>query len=109
MKKALIITGLALACAPLASAEKHTIEYAVEGRDTVTVTYDSDTMTLSVGDVTVPFTVNEEKGEVCSEGPDGTPVCASFESDLRGADIGTSVNFTATNGDAGTATLVAVE
>ena len=109
MKKTLIVTCLALACTPMGVAERHTVEFAVEGQETLTITFDSETMMLTVGDVTVPFTVDEAKGEVCSEGPDGSEICTSFGSDLRSAEIGASTDFTATNGRAGTATLIAVE
>ncbi len=108
MNKLLGVLAATSLFATAASATVTTIEYAIEGGDTVSLSYDDSSMTVSDADGNASdYTYDEAGGTVCSNDPDGKPVCATFES--TGSEVGHTTPFSTDDGRSGTATITNVE
>lgn len=107
MKKITALVAVAAFAAAPAFAGSFTIEFAAEGAEPVVAVMDQDAGTATVGDKTAPYTFDAATNTLCIESEEG--ICATFEGDPQDPVVGYSSSFTATNGDAGVATIVAVD
>jgi hypothetical protein len=107
MKKFVLAAIAALALAGTAAAASTTVEFTnADGTKTV-IQFNGDGTSLVDGKTPGTYTADEAAKKICGKMPDGADVCATFES--WGKEVGHSTKYTATNGNAGTATITAIE
>ena len=107
MKKmitAIIAAGFIVAPALAASV---TVSFASDDGTTQEWTFDQETNTGTMGDLSVPYTFDQEAGVLCADIPDQGEVCATFEGVAQA--VGESARYTLSTGGAGTATITAME
>ncbi len=103
--------GLLIACAAFAAgaagAQTYTIEFAQDGGETQTWTFDGATSTATNdAGVSTPYTYDEAAKEICADVPEQGELCVTFAE--TGQDVGGTTTYTVSTGATGTATLVAV-
>lgn len=107
MKKfitAMIAAGFIAAPALAASV---TVSFASDDGTTQEWTFDQDSSMATMGDISAPYTFDEEAGVLCADIPDQGEVCATFEGVAQA--VGESARYTLSTGGAGTATITAME
>lgn len=107
MKKfvtAAIAAGLFAAPAFAASI---TISFASDDGPTQEWTFDQDTSMATMGDLSAPYTWDEEAKKLCVDIPEQGEVCGVFDSVAQA--VGETAGYTLTDGTTGTATITAME
>jgi hypothetical protein len=107
MKK--IITAMIAAgfIAAPAFAASVTVSFASEDGSTQEWTFDQETGMATTGDLSVPYTFDQEAGVLCADIPDQGEVCATFDGVAQA--VGDSTGYTLSTGGSGTATITAME
>ncbi len=107
MKKiitAMIAAGFIAAPALAASV---TVSFASDDGTTQEWTFDQETSMATMGDLSVPYTFDQEAGVLCADIPDQGEVCATFDGVAQA--VGDSAGYTLSTGGSGTATITAME
>jgi hypothetical protein len=105
MKKFLTVALAAGFVAAPAFAATITVSFANDDGTTQEWTFDGETATT--GDISVPYTFDEEAMKLCAEIPEQGEVCATF--DAVADAVGESAGYTLSTGGTGTATITAME
>lgn len=106
MKK-LICAAIATAfVAAPAFAAKITLSFAGDDGTTQEWTFDSETNMATTGELSMPYTWDEESATLCADVPDQGEICATF-SEVAQA-VGESSPYTLSIGGGGTATITAM-
>jgi hypothetical protein len=106
MKKfvaAIVAAGFIAAPAFAASI---TLSFASDDGTTQVWTLDGEG-TATAGDLSIPYTWDEDAKKLCADIPDQGEVCATFDSVAEA--VGESSTYTLSTGGAGTATILAME
>ena len=104
MKRMMVSAALVSLFAAPAFAASTTVEFtATDG--TVTTIVFSDDGTAVIDGATTTFTMNEETKTLCAA-TEEDDLCATF--DELGEEVGFETNYTATNGNSGTAKITEV-
>ena len=106
MKKfvaAIVAAGFVAAPAFAASI---TLSFAGDDGTTQVWTFDGEG-TATAGDLTMPYTWDEDAKKLCADIPDQGEVCATFDSVAEA--VGDSSTYTLSTGAGGTATITAME
>ncbi len=108
MKKLIGASMAALFVAAPALAAANVIKFEPSDGEAVTMTFNEDGTVNADNGATGTYTWDEETRTICGtfEGAEGE-TCATFEA--VSDEVGFSTNYTATNGNSGTATLVEVK
>ncbi|MEL6857421.1 MAG: hypothetical protein AAFO74_03485 [Pseudomonadota bacterium] len=106
MKKFLTAIVAAGFIAAPAFAAKVTVSFANDDGTTQEWTFDDATDMATAGDITAPYTFDQEAGVLCADIPQQGEVCATFEGVAQG--VGESAGYTLSTGGAGTATITAI-
>ena len=106
MKKFLAAALAAGFLAAPAMAASITLSFANEDGTTQVWTFDGEG-TATAGEMSVPYTWDEEAMQLCAEIPDQGEVCATFDSIAEA--VGESAGYTLSSGGSGTATITAME
>lgn len=105
MKNIILMAGFAISVALPASASTFSVKYTPESGDAITVHYDDETMTMSWGDNSSPYTFDVDAAKVCGELPDGKEICVTFET--VGNTVGHVTAYETSDGVKGTAEVIA--
>ncbi|MEO1552820.1 MAG: hypothetical protein AAFR82_02715 [Pseudomonadota bacterium] len=89
-----------------AVAASITISFESDEGATQVWTFDGEG-TATVGELTTPYTWDEDARKLCADVPDQGEVCATFESAAQA--VGESSAYTLSTGGGGTATITAME
>ena len=106
MKKfvtAALVAGLLAAPAFAASI---TVSFASDDGATQEWTFDQDTGTATMGDISAPYTWDEEAKKLCVDVPEQGEICGVFDSVAQA--VGETSGYTLTDGTTGTATVTAM-
>ena len=104
MKRLMVSAAfVSIFAAPAFAASTTVVFTATDG--TVTTVVFSDDGTAVMDGETTNYTMNEETKTLCATTADGE-LCATF--DELGEDVGFETNYTATNGNSGTAKITEV-
>ena len=106
MKKTFIAALAAGLLAAPAFAASMTISFANDDGTTQEWTFDGEG-TATTGDVSVPYTWDEEAMKLCADVPEQGEICATFET--QGEKVGDTSAYTLSTGGTGTATITAME
>ena len=106
MKKfgtAALAAGLLAAPAFAASI---TVSFASDDGPTQEWTFDQDTGMATMGEISAPYTWDEDARKLCVDIPEQGEVCGVFDSVAQA--VGESSSYTLTDGTTGTATVTAM-
>lgn len=106
MKKFLTAAIAAGFIAAPAFAASITLSFASDDGTTQEWTFDQETSLATMGDLSAPYTWDEEAKKLCAEIPDQGEVCATFDS--VGQAVGETSGYTLSSGGSGTATITAM-
>lgn len=106
MKK-FITAAIAAGClAAPAFAATITVSFANDDGTTQEWTFDGEG-TATTGELTTPYTFDEEAGVLCADIPEQGEVCVTFDGVAES--VGDTAGYTLSTGGAGTATIIAME
>lgn len=103
MNRLFSLAAMSAVIAAPAFAEIYTIEFTPDEGEVIVATYDNDAMTVTVGDNTMPYVLKNERSLCVTL--EGEEQCATFETPTT--EVGSTSRYTATNGSAGVAKLIA--
>lgn len=106
MKKFITAALAAGLIAAPALAASITLSFAGDDGSTQEWTFDGEG-TATAGDISVPYTWDEDAKTLCADVPDQGKVCATFDSVAEA--VGDSSSYTLSTGATGTATIMAME
>ncbi|MCR9194887.1 MAG: hypothetical protein NXH88_09160 [Hyphomonas sp.] len=106
MKKFITAAIAAGFIAAPAFAASITISFASDDGTTSEWTFDGEG-TATSGDVSAPYTWDEDAAKLCATVPEQGEICATFDSVAQA--VGESSTYTLSTGGTGTATIVAME
>lgn len=106
MKKFLTAAIAAGFIAAPAFAASITLSFASDDGTTQEWTFDQETSLATMGDLSAPYTWDEEAKKLCAEIPDQGEVCATFDSVAQA--VGETSGYTLSSGGSGTATITAM-
>lgn len=107
MKKFVCAAAVAAFLAAPAFAAKISVSFAGDDGNTVEWKFDSATNMATTGDISVPYTFDQETGTLCADVPDQGEVCATFDGVAEA--VGDTAGYTLSTGGSGTATITAME
>ncbi len=105
MKKFLAAAVAAGFIAAPAFAASVTVSFANDDGTTQEWTFDGEG-TATSGDISAPYTFDQEAGVLCATMPDGAEICATF--DAVADEVGETSTYTLSTGGTGTATITAM-
>jgi hypothetical protein len=108
MKKFALLAATAALISSPAFAMKMTVEFAVDGGETVVAVLDNAAKTSTVDGNAMPTTWDAATKTLCTETPDGE-MCAVMENISETPAVGDTTTFTGSDGKTGTATILALE
>ncbi|GAB5455414.1 MAG: hypothetical protein Hens2KO_16430 [Henriciella sp.] len=106
MKKFITAALAAGFIAAPALAATVTVSFANDDGTTQEWTFDDATNTATMGDISAPYTFDQEAGVLCADIPEQGEVCATFDGVAQA--VGESAGYTLSTGGAGTATITAM-
>lgn len=106
MKKFITAALAAGFIAAPALAATVTVSFASDDGTTQEWTFDDATNTATMGDISAPYTFDQEAGVLCADIPEQGEVCATFDGVAQA--VGESAGYTLSTGGAGTATITAM-
>ncbi|MHA7859632.1 MAG: hypothetical protein ACX94D_16230 [Henriciella sp.] len=106
MKKFIAAALAAGFIAAPALAATITVSFANDDGTTQEWTFDDATGMATTGDISVPYTFDQEAGVLCADIPEQGEVCATFDGVAQA--VGDSAGYTLSTGGAGTATITAM-
>lgn len=107
MKRFLTAAFVAGLCAAPALSGTMTLSFANEDGETQVWTLNDADGTATSGELTVPYTWNEETRELCAKTDDGD-LCATIEDTGKEPEVGGTATYTTSTGESGTVTIMAM-
>lgn len=83
-----------------------TVSFVNDDGSTQVWTFDDETNTATMGEVSAPYTFDEEAGVLCADVPEQGEICATFDGAAQA--VGESAGYTLSIGGSGTATITAI-
>ncbi|MEL6664611.1 MAG: hypothetical protein AAFQ24_00655 [Pseudomonadota bacterium] len=106
MKKFITAALAAGFLAAPALAATVTVSFANDDGTTQEWTFDDATNMATTGDLSVPYTFDQEAGVLCADIPEQGELCATFDGVAQA--VGESAGYTLSTGGTGTATITAM-